>query len=70
MNETEFKPCPFCGKSVDECWILRHKYGDWSFNHHCGKADEELTIFISVYGKTKEELIERWNSRADNEHHT
>ena len=67
MKETELKPCPFCGKVEDEHSVHTRNDGSWVFSHPCDRDDGELTIFISVYGKTKEELINRWNRRLDNE---
>ena len=54
LNEQELKPCPFCGKVEDECWVHEMEDGSWAFHHNCPTVDEELTIFMSVYGKTKE----------------
>lgn len=67
MKETELKSCPFCGKVEDVRVVHQMSDGTWVFSHPCGKEDGELTIFVSVYGRTKGEVIERWNRRADNE---
>ena len=58
------KKCPLCGAKVvfDDLFLsFNAKTGKWAFHHFCG--DGELVSCISVYGKTKEEVIDRWNKR-------
>ena len=68
MKETELKPCPFCG-STEEPFIMPHAGGRrWSLDHYCSRdKNDEITIVISIYGNSREEVIARWNRRADNE---
>lgn len=60
--------CPFCGKGVEDdfltvSYIEAHKV--WLVSHYCDREDNDLTVCISVYGKTREKAIERWNHRAE-----
>jgi hypothetical protein len=64
------KPCPFCGAKIDaDDSIFGVRYNErskvWLVNHFCHKFTEGLDICISVYGDTKEEVIERWNGREE-----
>lgn len=64
------KPCPFCGKKIDpDGFVYGVHYNElskvWLFNHFCHKFTEGLDVTLTVYGDTKEEVIERWNSRED-----
>ena len=68
MKETKLKPCPFCG-SVEEPFII--EYGPrndrrWNLDHYCPHdEDDRITMVINIYGKSRDEVIERWNGRAD-----
>lgn len=62
------KPCPFCGKKIDpDDFVYGVHYNElsekWIFNHFC--QSNPLGVVLTVYGDTKEEVIERWNSRAE-----
>lgn len=65
---SKMKPCPICGKEIDAdspCYGVHYNdiMDKWVFDHWC--SDEEPTsVWLSVNGKTKEEVIERWNRRA------
>ena len=66
MNE--MKRCPCCGAKVVAKFpylMYLDKGGLWTFSHHCDHEPDDLTVGISVWGKTKEEIIERWNIRAE-----
>lgn len=51
---TELKPCPFCGGQAH----IMHE-GHWIMCEDCQSE--------SGYYETKEETIEAWNRRAENE---
>lgn len=62
------KRCPFCGKEIREgfptvSYIEAHDV--WLVSHYCDHENDDLGVCISVYGKTREEAIERWNHRAE-----
>lgn len=56
----ELKSCPFCGEKavveMDEGWY-------WEWNVYCS----ECGIHFPNHFETKEEAIEAWNRRVDNE---
>ena len=61
-------PCPICGKKIDaEHPITGPHYNEsinkWVFDHWCDN-ENPTAMWISVSGKTKQEVIERWNRRA------
>lgn len=63
------KHCPFCKKAIDPDHIaygVRYNElcGKWIFDHFCHLSDADLDVVITVYGNTKQEVIERWNTRA------
>ena len=65
--ENVLKPCPFCRKKVEEGYpyLLYHeRMKKWVFNHNCPAPRLELSVCITLYGDTKEEIIERWNGRG------
>lgn len=64
MNETELKPCPFCGLAESSHKLRKMRDGSWVFSHYCDPDVEKLTICIHVYEDTREEVIEKWNRRA------
>lgn len=53
---SELKPCPFCG---GEAWLVM---GSCGYMVECGACH----IFGAIRG-TKEEAIEAWNRRANDE---
>lgn len=67
MNETELKPCPFCGgearilvvkkgyKSIIEC--TTHYCGFMRHSYNNGDTDEHAALRLTT----------AWNRRADNE---
>ena len=63
------KPCPICGKKIDKDSVgygvhYNEILGKWMFDHWCD--DENPTAcWLSVSAPTKEEVIERWNRRAE-----
>jgi hypothetical protein len=60
--------CPFCGKNDEDneyfTSISEQSKDCWSITHFCREVKDELYCCITVYGKTKEEVIELWNRRA------
>ena len=65
---SKLKKCPYCGEEVSAdfptvSYIEAHDL--WLVSHYCGHEVDTLSVCISVYGKTKEEAIERWNHRAE-----
>ena len=64
MKYKELKPCPYCG--VNDAFIHNYNIEDsrWCLDHYCGHDEDELSIVINIYGKSREEVIERWNRRA------
>lgn len=68
------KPCPFCGAKIDkDDKIFGVRYNEklkrWLLDHTCHYEPNKhpaIDVNIAVYGKTKEEVIERWNGRAEN----
>ena len=67
MAKLKLKPCPFCGESVEpndttlfkleKCWVV---------SHYCPalrRASGELGPTMDVYGSTKAEAVEFWNTR-------
>lgn len=66
---TELKPCPFCKNNEVEyrenkiCFQSKENISVELIHHH---ADDKFKITnrpIIMVGKTKEEVIERWNTR-------
>lgn len=63
------KHCPFCKKKIDPdhpaYGVQYNKLcNKWIFDHYCHISEDDLDIVVTVYGNTKEEVIERWNNRA------
>lgn len=68
------RKCPFCNAEID----ADHPYLGISYNenvekymlhHFCHKNSSKVEVCVSVYGDTKEEVIERWNGHCE-EHPT
>lgn len=59
------KPCPFCGAKVPakEPYLHHMKNSDpetqWTIYHSCDAEKAILTVCMSAYGRTREEVIER-----------
>jgi hypothetical protein len=65
MGVDEMRKCPICGESIK---LTKHsilflpEFKKWAFSHACHhNGSEEHTAFISVYGATKQEVIDKWN---------
>lgn len=66
----KMRNCPFCKKEVNEdapvYGVHYNKLIDkWLFLHVCSPDIGVVDINIDVYGKTKEEVIDRWNGVQD-----
>lgn len=67
------KPCPFCGKQIDKThYVYGVHYNAemelWVFGHTCNYDPAKkptIDLDITLYGMTMEEVVERWNSRAE-----
>ena len=59
------RKCPFCEKEVAESYphlMYNQQIGKWVFDHWCeGNERNEMPVVITVYGKTEQEVIDRWN---------
>lgn len=55
--------CPFCGAEVDFSYpyLMKFDEGSWNFHHSCTRDPNKLSVVISIYGDTKEEVMEKWN---------
>ena len=56
--------CPYCGAEVDESDVYLHynkRIDKWIFDHWCNKEDPCNGVFVTVYGKTWQEVIDKWN---------
>jgi hypothetical protein len=63
---SEMKRCPFCGEKVREDYPYFYYHESlemWVFDHSCTGAD--LTCVVNLWGPTRQEIIERWNHRAE-----
>jgi hypothetical protein len=64
MNETELKPCPFCG-GVAEMKISKHTPSGFDYTPRClntsccGRLQKKYTV--------RETAVTMWNRRAKNE---
>lgn len=61
----ELKPCPFCGGKA----FVHHVIGGYRdlYRVHCGNEDCPTETATKWQWK-KEQAIEAWNRRVDNEH--
>ena len=56
--------CPFCGEKVkmgfpNIAYLEERKI--WALDHFCHISSLQLDAAISIYGATKEEVIQKWN---------
>lgn len=64
------RKCPFCGAEVKSTYPdLSYIFGRdlWNFSHHCSKNNPGLSVVVSVYGSTVEEVLRRWNGHDENQ---
>lgn len=70
MPRVKLEPCPFCKKRVldKHPWVGRHRSAEnkpiWSITHYCEHDGNDLGVCITVYGATKRQAVDRWNTRA------
>lgn len=60
----EMRKCPFCGKEIDDGYPYLHfnmQMGKWIFDHWCDLVNPTSDCGITIYGKTKQEVIDKWN---------
>lgn len=71
---TELKPCPFCGKtdslevsdcgSLEECGMFE-ECGEFAYKTVVCNVNKKGCGATSGYASTKEEAIEKWNTRTE-----
>ena len=66
----KMRNCPFCKKEIDAdhfvYGVYYHKDLDlYIFDHVCHIDTADLDICVTIYGKTKKEVINRWNGVQD-----
>jgi hypothetical protein len=62
------KKCPFCGKNDKDCRYSTYimPVGDrYVLSHTCNLNRDDEYTFISIYGDTEKEVINKWNKRHD-----
>ena len=64
--------CPFCQKDVNDDFFGVHfnkLIGKWIFNHACDPMNATMDVDITVYGKTEQEVIDKWNGVQHEQEH-
>ena len=61
--DKELKPCPFCGNNDVHISNYNIEESKWGLDHYCPYENGRMSIVISVYGKSKQEVINKWNKR-------
>lgn len=59
--------CPFCKKEVEDTHPYLHYNASlhkWVLSHYCNKTE---AVTIDVYGKTEQEVIDKWNGIYEDE---
>lgn len=53
------RKCPFCNNeiSLSDAWFTQFNDGKWVLYHYCPHEDGELGAVITIYGKTREEIL-------------
>lgn len=60
----KLRNCPFCKKEVKEYYPYLHfneNMEEWIFSHNCEHTEDAFEVCITVYGKTEQEVIDKWN---------
>lgn len=59
------RACPFCKKRLEDgvCLGVHYNQGldKWLLDHWCNQKDATMGVIITVYGKTEQEVIDKWN---------
>lgn len=58
------RKCPFCGEEIkfESPYLDYSEKNDvWIFTHYCTMTDQTLDVVVSVYGKTKQEVIDKFD---------
>ena len=63
MDERKLLPCPFCGEEVRPPNFIP-KLNQWNVYHWCA-GDGRNLFSVNFYADDKEEVIDRWNTRAN-----
>ena len=64
------RKCPFCGAEINiEYPNLDYLESRdiWIYNHYCEMTDEPLDVVLSIYGKTKQEVIDKFDRCGQHE---
>lgn len=65
MPRMRLEPCPFCGAKVKpDLDLLQLSDDSWVLNHFCKHPRGGMGVVVTVYGATKKETAQRWNTRA------
>ena len=68
MEKEEMRNCPFCGRKVTPMYPWLHYFQEdkmWAFTHFCETSDNGSCFCVNFTAKTKEEIIDWWNGKAD-----
>lgn len=57
-------PCPFCGGAASQEYVRESLRIDRSQPASVGCSNYDCTVNPRVYGQTKTEALQRWNTRA------
>lgn len=66
----KLRNCPFCGADVNTdipCLGVHFNklIGKWIFSHQCSPDPKALTVDVTVWGKTEEEVVDKWNGEVE-----
>lgn len=65
--------CPFCKAEVEDEYPYLH-YNEildkWVLDHWCDKNVSTDGVYITVYGKTEQEVIDKWNGVWHEQEHS
>ena len=64
--------CPFCGKDVNDEYYDVHyndKIDKWLFSHWCNDESATDDVYLTVYGNSEQDVIDKWNGVRHGEQH-